>query len=193
MKPNTPDERIHNALDGTNVPPPDSETAAILRQYQEILAPLERHRAAAPPGLRTRILSQLEPHPQPRWLPSLHQWWIPALSGAAAMLLVAIGWWHWNTRTPLVNVHFELHAPGARQVELVGSFNHWQPGAIRLTGPDASGHWTATVALPEGRHEYLFLVDGQQWVTDPSATVVRPDGFGHVNAIREVTREGTML
>ena len=92
-----------------------------------------------------------------------------------------------------MKVHFELHAPGARSVELVGSFKHWQPGSIRLVGPDASGHWTASIHLPEGRHEYQFLVDGRQWVTDPMAAVVRPDGFGRANAILDVAGQEATL
>lgn len=150
-------------------------------------------RVTAPPNLASQVMRRLQTPPQRGWLPPLRQWWIPALSGAAVALMMVLAWVRWHRTEALVTVHFELHAPGAQQVELVGSFNQWRPGTIRLSGPDASGHWTATVALPEGRHEYLFLVDGQQWVTDPSATVVRPDGFGHVNAIRVVTREGTIL
>ena len=31
--------------------------------------------------------------------------------------------------------------------------------------------------VPEGRHEYKFVVDGA-WLADPSATESVPDGFG---------------
>jgi len=158
--------------------------------FDEVLAPA---RVTAPPNLAAQTMRRLRTQPEHGWFPSPRQWWIPALTGAAVALIAVLGWMRWHRSEALVNVHFELHAPGAHQVELVGSFNHWWPGTIRLTGPDASGHWTATIALPEGRYEYLFLVDGRQWVTDPAAVVVRPDGFGHVNAIREVTREGTVL
>ncbi len=89
----------------------------------------------------------------------------------------------------LVTVRFELHAPDADQVELVGTFNSWETGDIVLDGPDASGHWTATVELPEGRYEYLFLVDGERWLADPKATAVRPDGFGNMNAMIQVYDE----
>jgi cyclomaltodextrinase len=65
----------------------------------------------------------------------------------------------------------------------LGTFNNWKSGDIVLAGPDASGHWTAEVALPEGRQEYIFLVDGERWVADPKAATQRPDGFGRVNTI----------
>ena len=158
--------------------------------FDETLAPT---RVAAPPGLAAKTMRRLQSPPERSWWPGPRQWLIPALTGAAVVMLAVFGWLQWHQPNTLVNVHFELHAPGAHQVELVGNFNQWRPGTIRLTGPDASGHWTATVALPEGRYEYQFLVDGREWVTDPSAVVARPDGFGRVNAIREVTREGTIL
>jgi len=158
------------------------------RWFDEALAPT---RVSAPSGMKTRIMSRLHEKPKSSWLPAPRQWWIPALTGAAAALVLV--WMQWHRTATLVKVHFELHAPGAQEVELVGNFNQWRPGSLRLAGPDGSGHWTATVELPEGRYEYQFLVDGRQWVTDPQATVVRPDGFGHINAIRDVTKEGIIL
>lgn len=88
-----------------------------------------------------------------------------------------------------VTFHFELHAPAADRVELLGTFNEWKSGDIVLNGPDASGHWTAEVALPEGRHEYIFLVDGERWIADPRAATHRPDGFGRVNTVIKVYDE----
>jgi 1,4-alpha-glucan branching enzyme len=88
-------------------------------------------------------------------------------------------------------VTFVVHAPAAEHVELVGSFNGWQRGLIELAGPDATGRWTATVPLPEGRHEYMFLVDGERWVTDPYATFYRDDGFGNLNGVIDVESEAS--
>lgn len=122
------------------------------------------------------------------------QWMIPALAGAAVMLAVMLGISRFygnsgggpQASAQLVTIHFELHAPGADEVELLGTFNDWRAGNIVLDGPDASGHWTTTLRLPEGRYEYMFLVDGKRWVADPKATTVRPDGFGHMNTVLEV-------
>jgi hypothetical protein len=36
--------------------------------------------------------------------------------------------------------------------------------------------------LPAGRHEYAFLVDGERWVTDPSAATQR-DEFGQESSV----------
>ncbi len=112
---------------------------------------------------------------------------MPACAGAAAALLVALLYFaafpSLDRPADTILVEFDLHAPGAERVELVGDFTAWQPGRILLEGPDESGHWTGRVVLPAGRYEYLFLVDGRQWVTDPLAHAHRPDGFGNLNSV----------
>ena len=47
--------------------------------------------------------------------------------------------------------------------------------------------WVLELRLPEGRHEYAFLVDGKMLVTDPSARFSQDDGFGNKNSILFVT------
>ena len=37
--------------------------------------------------------------------------------------------------------------------------------------------------LPRGRHQYMFVVDDQEWQTDPRADVRVDDGFGNQNAV----------
>jgi hypothetical protein len=173
------------------------ETAALVR-YRHALGRLGKGRVRAPAELTANIMAAL---PATRrlsfrewleeFLPQRRQWAVPALAGAFAMLLAMLGAWHLAppTHAQQVLVHFQIHAPGAQRVELVGDFNNWTPGAIRLQGPDASGHWTANVELPEGRYEYQFLVNGRMWVTDPNAAAYRPDGFGRENAVVDVYEE----
>ena len=121
--------------------------------------------------------------------PSDGHWFMPAMAGAVAFALlmaVLVVFRPGPTTEEGVKVTFELQAPDAKSVELAGSFNDWQRGQLRLKGPDATGHWTATVTLPPGQHEYLFFVDGKNWVTDPQAIAHRADGFGNRNAILEL-------
>jgi 1,4-alpha-glucan branching enzyme len=79
-----------------------------------------------------------------------------------------------------------IAAPDARTVSVAGSFNHWDPNSHLLAGPDRSGRWTATLPLPPGRYEYLFLIDGKTWVPDPEAPSV-DNGLGGRNSIVTVT------
>ncbi len=147
-------------------------------------------RVNAPPGFTDRVVrSLMTAHKAPRrwgW-PTGWSWVAPALAGAAVAVLATLfftgnGPFRGNAMDTVV-VQFEFHAPHAEQVELVGDFTAWQSGHILLVGPDESGHWTARIKLPAGRHEYLFLVDGREWVTDPHATARRPDGFGNLNSV----------
>ena len=48
-------------------------------------------------------------------------------------------------------VHFELVAPRASRVALVGSFNEWNPVATPLTRDSATGKWVVSLRLPPGR------------------------------------------
>lgn len=71
-------------------------------------------------------------------------------------------------------MRFVLADARARTVSLVGDFNAWARRATPLTHAKP-GVWTAQVALPAGRHQYAFLVDGKRWVVDPAAEQLADD------------------
>lgn len=89
-----------------------------------------------------------------------------------------------SPRAKVVNVSFVLVRPGAAQVSLCGEFNGWSPDAGPMARHD-DGHWEAIVALPPGRYEYKFLVDGE-WLTDPVVQQTVINGFGSLNSVIEV-------
>lgn len=188
-------EWVHRILDGEAGEGGPGRSEQELARYRSALSLLAESRPRVPQDLAERILSNLPEHPAPRWTQRLAAWvgrsgrWgAPALAGALVTLLLvfAFGRLAPTPHSDRVTVTFELRAPQAHKVELVGSFNDWRPGEIDLSGPDATGHWTTTVELPAGRYEYLFLVDGKEWRTDPKAAAHRPDGFGHENALIEL-------
>jgi hypothetical protein len=74
--------------------------------------------------------------------------------------------------------HFVGNFPGARSVEVVGSFNNWSRGSLHLSDDNNDGIWHAAAVLPAGQHEYMFVVDGERWVSDPLAGRYVDDGFG---------------
>jgi 1,4-alpha-glucan branching enzyme len=82
-----------------------------------------------------------------------------------------------------VYVQFVLSAPQAQSVAVSGDFNNWQQDGIALRDQDGDGVWTGLVALRPGLHKYMFLIDGEQWVTDPRAERYVDDGFGGRNAL----------
>ena len=79
-------------------------------------------------------------------------------------------------------VRFFYSAPSAKSVAIAGSFNHWDPDKDRLAGPDKNGVWTVVLPLAPGRYEYRFVVDGTDWVPDPSSPTV-DDGLGGLNSL----------
>jgi 1,4-alpha-glucan branching enzyme len=86
----------------------------------------------------------------------------------------------------VVYVQFVLDAPGAVSVAVSGDFNEWDRGAHRLDDPDGDGVWTGRVPVRPGIHEYMFVIDGERWVTDPGAQRYADDGFGNRNAVLAV-------
>ena len=87
-------------------------------------------------------------------------------------------------------VRFQLAAPGARSVALVGDFNDWARDAIVLKPAETPGVWTASVPLKPGRHEYAFIVDGKRWVPDPYANT-HTDEYDVKSSVLNVGTAGT--
>ena len=82
-------------------------------------------------------------------------------------------------------VRFVFVDSRASTVEIVGDFNAWTKGVTRLERSGAPGVWTASVALPAGRHEYAFIINGSRWITDPLAPTTSDD-FGTESAVIHV-------
>jgi hypothetical protein len=80
-------------------------------------------------------------------------------------------------------VKFVLVAPQASRVSLVGDFNSWDPAATPMERTPTGGTWSVVVPLTAGRHEYAFVVDGKQWLPDPSAPLAPVDGLGAPNSV----------
>lgn len=81
------------------------------------------------------------------------------------------------------SVRFEVAAPGAAQVALVGDFNDWNPAATPLRATRRNGVWSVTVPIAPGRHEYAFVVDGERWIPDPHAPRAAAADFGSANSV----------
>ncbi|MCB9627101.1 MAG: isoamylase early set domain-containing protein [Sandaracinaceae bacterium] len=82
-----------------------------------------------------------------------------------------------------VPVRFVLPAAGAREVYVAGEFNGWDASLSPLRDEDGDGVFNTTLSLERGAYAYMFVVDGERWVTDPFADAYRDDGFGNRNAI----------
>ncbi|MEA2022021.1 MAG: zf-HC2 domain-containing protein [Candidatus Caldatribacteriota bacterium] len=71
-------------------------------------------------------------------------------------------------------------------VAIAGDFNGWNHENNLLEDSDGDGIWTGTLKLEPGRYEYMFVLDGKEWVPDPNALRFVNDGFGNRNSILEI-------
>ena len=171
---------------------------------------------SAPEGFADRLMERVASRSvsfAPRRT-SRANWW-PALA-AAAMIVLAFGLGRVTTSGPgdlavgpqaapfsilaepiafaaspvsgqrLRVVHL-TYTPGdtnSENVSVAGSFNGWNASEAPMHRDN--GVWTAVLVLPPGSYEYMFVEDGERWVTDPLAPRSRDDGFGGRNAVLDL-------
>jgi hypothetical protein len=85
---------------------------------------------------------------------------------------------------------FVLVAPSAKSVAVVGDFNNWGLGDSALVATNHQGVWSVTASVPVGVHRYAFVVNGKQWIADPTAPRSSGDDFGMPSSAL-VVEEGT--
>src|SRR5437867_11954976 len=81
---------------------------------------------------------------------------------------------------PQKQVELHLNSPQARSVCVAGSFNNWDQKKTPLQ--KEGNAWKASLALPPGRYEYRFIVDGQ-WISDPNARESVRNDYGSTNCV----------
>ncbi len=178
---------------------------------EQVVAEVQRlPRPVVPPGFTDAVLRRLAT-PTPSlwqrigtvlWAPHALQWnWAGAMAAASVVLVLAWGVLRNLGPMPVpvmqpervalqpalerVLVRLVILQPGAKSVQVAGDFNGWNPARTPLQAL-AGGAWTVTLPLKPGRYEYMYVVDGQQWVVDPLATEQTDDGFGSQNAVLEI-------
>jgi 1,4-alpha-glucan branching enzyme len=88
------------------------------------------------------------------------------------------------TNEPVKKETFQVIAPDAEEVLLLGTFTNWEEDPILLRHQN-DGIWRISVPLAAGRYEYRFMVDGQ-WHDDTKCTAHAPNPFGTQNCVRDV-------
>ena len=201
---------VHRYLDGElERSALDPVAAAELAEWEAFESSTSMLQSVRAPGdLEARVMLALPPRAVPLWQRVLD--WVvtpqsftmrPAVAFAGAMLLliavvlprpgiaprnsVATRVAGVESADPraTVYVQFVFAAENAQSVAVAGDFNQWQPTTGELRDADGDGVWTALVAVDPGLHKYMFVVDGEEWVTDPRADSYVDDGFGMRNAL----------
>lgn len=112
-----------------------------------------------------------------------HPGWAAAIA-AGLIAVVSLGVVRGRPAAPrapvvlLEPVQFVLVAPTAQSVSVVGDFNNWGADDSALVATNHQGVWSVTAPVPTGVHRYAFVVNGKQWVADPSAPRSAGDDFG---------------
>jgi hypothetical protein len=140
-----------------------------------------KHSASPGPPIRAGIFIRVA---RLLWMPrqiSIRPAYAVAAAGVLlAMLVFIVPSILMRTTDPTsqLYVQFRLQTAAAN-VQLAGSFTNWEPTyQLHQVSP---GVWTITVPLPQGVHDYAFVVNGQEWVADPYAPGI-DDGFGGTNS-----------
>lgn len=81
---------------------------------------------------------------------------------------------------PTVTFKLKGH-PEAKSVTVIGTFNLFTPWASPMK--QVNGEWTTSVQVEPGRHQYLFLVDGQQ-VVDPANPHLNADKRANIIIVK---------
>ena len=150
------------------------DTLDLLRQEKLIRAEVVDHipAIAVTERWRDRALRRF----RPALLAAAGTGWV-----VAALLVVALR----PPPEPLARAHrFVIYQPGAKRVELAGSFSGWKRMPLMPSGQ--SGYWEITLELPEGEHRFSYLIEGVRKVPDPTIAVREIDDFGGENSILKV-------
>lgn len=185
----------------------DDETRREAALWDRVTASLRRDvPGPAPAWIETRVMAEIRARAPERATSGWWSWLVRprtirlsplALAGGLALLFAAVSWpWLGGAgrgMTPgtvgpagaQVYVQFMLEAPDARSVAISGDFNQWAGDAV-MEDADGDGVWSLRIPLEPGVHEYMFVIDGERWVTDPLAERYADDGFGNRNAVLAV-------
>lgn len=87
-------------------------------------------------------------------------------------------------------VLFRIDSPAATTVNIAGPWNDWcgsasasgrfDPTIDALKDENEDGIWEIVLKLPPGRHIYKFIIDQNDWITDPSNMNIDRDGNSYI-------------
>lgn len=88
-----------------------------------------------------------------------------------------------STGAAEVMLRFVYIDEDANSVAVAGDFSDWEPIELNRQLVNGEHVWSGIVSMSRGEHNYMFIKDGSEWITDPMAPVTRDDGFGNKNAV----------
>lgn len=129
------------------------------------------------------------PAARPGWKSVLKLWWAayfrPLAAAAAGLAVGFLLFVVYPAPDPQPQKsRFVIFLPKARQVELSGTFTEWQRLPMQPVG--RTGYWELNMPLTSGEHRYVFILDNDQRITDPTQPHREWDDFGGENSILKI-------
>ena len=90
-----------------------------------------------------------------------------------------------ETESPVRQTIFTIHAPDAKDIYLVGDFNHWKINDTSRLEKSDNSRWEKKIELPGGRYRYKFVVDGE-WTIDSQNSEKEANPFGTFDSILDI-------
>ncbi len=83
-----------------------------------------------------------------------------------------------------VEKEFTYENQAATRVSIVGTFNDWNKDANPMTLEN--GTWKTRINLKPGKHEYQFVINDTDWVTDPKQDKSAENKYEGKNSVIEI-------
>lgn len=79
-------------------------------------------------------------------------------------------------------IEFNIAAPNAKDIYVVGDFNHWKINEESRLSKLADGRWNKKLDLTPGRYKYKYVIDGE-WVLDSQNNEREQNSFGTFDSV----------
>jgi chromosome partitioning protein len=80
---------------------------------------------------------------------------------------------------------FSVNAPDAKDVHIVGDFNHWKINDESRLQKLENGDWEKRFTLSPGKYRYKFVIDGQ-WLLDTRNKDKEQNPFGTYDSVKKL-------
>lgn len=158
--------RVHADHDFTDA------TQELLRQEKQLRKALKSHEP------------ELVPQPKFAMKKSVPHWPRMSLVAAAMVLITLLSVSLLNKEEPAnpgYQHRFVLFQPGVQSVEITGSFTRWQVVPLKQIGE--SGYWEVTLEISPEEHRYVYILNQQTTIADPTQLLREQDEFGSMNTV----------
>jgi hypothetical protein len=100
-----------------------------------------------------------------------------ALAAAVIIFFLAMP----TPKTTSTPYRFVIYQPDVRQAEITGSFTEWRKIPMKRIG--SSGYFELSLYLPQGEHQFTYILEGSQRFPDPTIPTREQDDFGGENTV----------